>query len=822
MKILFVPTLGKGFGHIKRALLIISQLQSLKKDLDISIIIDNKIGAFINVPNLNTIILPFRYNNLFQEFAYSNALIDNTQYQNIVLSFIKSIKPDIVVYDFVISEPIFQLVEDYGGKNVLILREQRDKSVNYLVSSGLLDYFEKILIPHDLEYFNLSGSSYNNKTINMGPIFDRKINYDKDSIRSKFDVSEKDIWIIASCGGGGFLNEPENILEFIEYTDNYFKSKESIRFSYFKGCYTFNNFLYSSHSKSITVHDFDLNLSSYFYSADIIVSYLGYNSFYEILNSGSSATFIPATRILDDQQKRFKGKKLPENIKICLNHDEAKKQLIKLIEGYNNKELKNSSSILSENDGANIAAKELLKIAIPNTNNISVPHNSIILSQDEVLNFKDSFSKYFRKGITAFYFNKSNLSPETLQNISTFENNIKDLNISYAFHLIDNLKSNEHVKCYNNILNHVNLRITQKCNSKCIFCYHWRLNLQNPHMPLLKIIDITNQAKSLGAKSIVINGGEPTLHKDFFQILKILNDLGYSITINTNGLRLHESKFLNNLSKFPNLTLMVTVLSVKDVGLRGVSDWSSKTIGLIKSLKKGQVPFYINTNIVLNKINFNQLNLMIQKLLDANVDQITINLIDSVLDIDCSYLYLSEVQLRELYFKILPSIMLKATRKKINVKINPLFLRTCFNYVVKSRTRLWKQIFDLFFYKKNFNTELKNYTTGLYGKYFYNKIKYCLIPSRNIYVMANGDVYPCLKATGSIAFKPFGNLYYRKMSAVIRSKRWLQFINYAGNQELCDICNNAFILNLKHIFHNNANEGEGDRQFDLENARNFI
>ena len=85
--------------------------------------------------------------------------------------------------------------------------------------------------------------------------------------------------------------------------------------------------------------------------------------------------------------------------------------------------------------------------------------------------------------------------------------------------------------CYN-ILNHVNLRITQRCNSKCIFCYHWRLNDSNSYMPLLKIIDIANQAKSLGAKSIIVNGGEPTLHKDFFQILKVLDDLEYSITVN--------------------------------------------------------------------------------------------------------------------------------------------------------------------------------------------------------------------------------------------------------------------------------------------------
>ena len=192
MKILFVPTLGKGFGHIKRGLLIISQLQLLDKNSEISIIIDNNILPFIDTSNLNVIVLPFRCNNIFQEITHSNSFINNTQYQKLVSSFINNIKPDVVVYDFVISEPIFQLVENYGGKNVLILREQRQKYFDYLISSGLLDYFEKILIPHNYKYFNLNDYSYNNKTVNVGPIFDRTINYDRQSIRSKFNILEKD------------------------------------------------------------------------------------------------------------------------------------------------------------------------------------------------------------------------------------------------------------------------------------------------------------------------------------------------------------------------------------------------------------------------------------------------------------------------------------------------------------------------------------------------------------------------------------------------------------------------------------------------------
>lgn len=801
MRILFIPTLGKGFGHIKRALLIISQIHLLNKNCKISIIVDNIVLPFIDTSKANPIVLPFRCSNLYQEANISNSVINNSQYQEIVSKLVSALKPELVVYDFVISEPIFQIVCEYGGKNVLILREQKQKYIEFLANSGLLDYFEKILIPHEYEHFNLDRYPlYHKKTVNVGIISDKNtLKHDKKSIRSKFNISEDDKWVIISCGGGGFYNESDLIFEHIDNLKRYFNENEKWKFSCFEGIYNKNS-QFKRKYKTLKIHEFDINLPSYLNAADVIVSLLGYNSYHEALNSGRPSILIPANRVLDDQKKRFDAIKLPNHIILCDNIKDLKNHLVNLIGEF--KQSYNLDSSIFSFNGAFNAAQELLKIDIYSPKTKSNDKDCVILSSKEVENVRETFSKYFTKGVTKFYFKKHYLSPKKLQNIVEFKNELGEINVKCSFNLYDRTISNITQISSRKTINHVNLRITWKCNSKCEFCYHWKQNVSQPHMPFLKVVDIANQAKSLGAESVVLNGGEPTLHPNFFEILQVFNDLNYSITINTNGSKLLIKDFTDRLIRFPNLTLMVTILSIEDINLRGVNDWSAKSIKAIKLLKQNNAPITIRTNIVLNNKNFRQLDAILQKLLDARVDQITINLIDSVLNIDCSHLFLSENKLKDLYFRIYPSLLLKASLRNIKIKINPFFLRSCFNYAIKGRVSPFNQVFDIYYNKNKYIKEIDNFKSGLYGKYFYSKVKFCHIPDQNIYIMANGDVYPCLKAIGSLSYIPFGNLYYRNLNAIINSKKWLQFNKFAGQHKLCEICNNAFISNLRYFTDN--------------------
>ena len=52
----------------------------------------------------------------------------------------------------------------------------------------------------------------------------------------------------------------------------------------------------------------------------------------------------------------------------------------------------------------------------------------------------------------------------------------------------------------------------------------------------------TRDEKPIGSKSLQITGGEPTLRGDFFDIIRMAKEIGFShIQVHTNGLKLAES-----------------------------------------------------------------------------------------------------------------------------------------------------------------------------------------------------------------------------------------------------------------------------------------
>ena len=84
--------------------------------------------------------------------------------------------------------------------------------------------------------------------------------------------------------------------------------------------------------------------------------------------------------------------------------------------------------------------------------------------------------------------------------------------------------------------------ITHRCNMRCIFC----TNRNQPEYcwaDQWKLEDIKRVAKQLREFGIlaieVTGGGEPTLHPDFREIHKTFVDLGFKLSLITNGSRLH-------------------------------------------------------------------------------------------------------------------------------------------------------------------------------------------------------------------------------------------------------------------------------------------
>ena len=93
---------------------------------------------------------------------------------------------------------------------------------------------------------------------------------------------------------------------------------------------------------------------------------------------------------------------------------------------------------------------------------------------------------------------------------------------------------------------YIRLSITDVCNFKCVYCLpNGYQKYKNDNIKFLSSEEIEKLAKGLselGVSKIRLTGGEPTVRKDFFDIVKILkNKSGIEKTvITTNGYRLDQ------------------------------------------------------------------------------------------------------------------------------------------------------------------------------------------------------------------------------------------------------------------------------------------
>jgi uncharacterized Fe-S cluster-containing radical SAM superfamily protein len=95
--------------------------------------------------------------------------------------------------------------------------------------------------------------------------------------------------------------------------------------------------------------------------------------------------------------------------------------------------------------------------------------------------------------------------------------------------------------------------ITFACNNLCIFCaanfYGNSLNKS----PDLHTKDFKRILTQLGVQSgdyVVISGGEPTVHDDFFELLALVRDSGAQPILLTNGVTLSNKNLAKRIAKF--------------------------------------------------------------------------------------------------------------------------------------------------------------------------------------------------------------------------------------------------------------------------------
>ena len=85
-----------------------------------------------------------------------------------------------------------------------------------------------------------------------------------------------------------------------------------------------------------------------------------------------------------------------------------------------------------------------------------------------------------------------------------------------------------------NILFSALLELTYKCNLDCFFCYN-DLGLEGEPLSRQQYFDLLTDLAEMQVMNVILSGGEPLAHPDFFEIGSRARELGFVVRVKSNG-----------------------------------------------------------------------------------------------------------------------------------------------------------------------------------------------------------------------------------------------------------------------------------------------
>lgn len=133
--------------------------------------------------------------------------------------------------------------------------------------------------------------------------------------------------------------------------------------------------------------------------------------------------------------------------------------------------------------------------------------------------------------------------------------------------------------------------ITYRCNSNCIFCAANHPLYKDEREMDANEFDETLQQQNVGSRDrVIINGGEPTVHREFWDILDAVHKRGAKIDLFTNGIKLKNKDFAAHVLQYTPIHIRIPLFgstsSIHD-RLTGVPGNFDATITGIDNLCSG-------------------------------------------------------------------------------------------------------------------------------------------------------------------------------------------------------------------------------------------
>jgi MoaA/NifB/PqqE/SkfB family radical SAM enzyme len=127
----------------------------------------------------------------------------------------------------------------------------------------------------------------------------------------------------------------------------------------------------------------------------------------------------------------------------------------------------------------------------------------------------------------------------------------------------------------------IDVFLGKECNNNCIFCCSKN---EKGNLTTKEVVDILNKSYKDGAREVHFSGSEPTIRKDFFEIVRHAKKIGFeNIKITTNGRMLAYPKFCKMMA---GAGVNSIIFSVHGHNAE-LHDYLTRTKGSFEQLMKG-------------------------------------------------------------------------------------------------------------------------------------------------------------------------------------------------------------------------------------------
>lgn len=306
----------------------------------------------------------------------------------------------------------------------------------------------------------------------------------------------------------------------------------------------------------------------------------------------------------------------------------------------------------------------------------------------------------------------------------------------------------------------MDLALTYNCNNQCGHCYNEESRKGKEELSLDQWLKVIDKLWDLGIPHIVFTGGEPTLFKDLRELV-IRSELHGQITgMISNGRKLSEPGYLQDLVEVGLDHVQITVLSHKEsvhdklAGCDGA--WKETLAGLKIALKED---LYVNTNTTIMKSNAPEMEETMRFLISLGVKNIAFN-------------------------AIIRSGKGKEAEALTCEELSPL--------VTKLKAIGDEAGITLIWYTPTPYCELNPINLGL-------GIKQCTACSINMAIEPDGTVLPCqscYQPVGNILTDKWDKIWNHKLCKQIRTRKYIP--DKCKDCELLNVCGAGCPLSLEH------------------------